>query len=135
MVYHQPNCIRDKCFVESNIVKAPSELRVSKERNALTVTFPGAQPVQLSAEMLRVMSPSAEVQGHSPDQRILVTGKENVTIASLEPIGHYAIRIVFSDGHSTGLFTWTYLDELGRNRDRLWANYLQELEEKGMRRQ
>ena len=116
-------------------MKAPSELRVSKERNALTVTFPGEQPVQLSAEMLRVMSPSAEVQGHSPDQRVLVTGKENVTIASLEPIGHYAVRIVFSDGHSTGLFTWTYLDELGRNRDQLWVNYLQELEEKGVRRQ
>ena len=116
-------------------MKTPSELRVSKERNALTVTFPGEPPVQLSAEMLRVMSPSAEVQGHSPDQRVLVTGKENVTIASLEPIGHYAVRIVFSDGHSTGLFTWTYLDELGRNRDQLWANYLQELEEKGVRRQ
>ncbi|WP_188719405.1 gamma-butyrobetaine hydroxylase-like domain-containing protein [Nitratireductor aestuarii] len=115
-------------------MKTPSELRVSKERDALTVTFPGNEPVRLSAEMLRVLSPSAEVQGHSPDQRVLVVGKENVTISNLEPIGHYAVRIVFSDGHSTGLFTWSYLEELAQKRNQLWADYLRELQEKGYNR-
>ncbi|MFD2260915.1 DUF971 domain-containing protein [Chelativorans composti] len=115
-------------------MRAPSELRVSRERNVLTVAFPGEEPVGLSAEMLRVLSPSAEVQGHSPEQRVLVTGKENVTITNIEPIGNYAIRIVFSDGHSTGLYTWAYLEELARKRDELWAEYLRELEEKGLAR-
>lgn len=121
--------------MESNIVKAPSELRVSRERDALTVTFPDERPVRLSAEILRVMSPSAEVKGHASDQRVLVAGKKNVTITSLEPVGHYAVRIVFSDGHSTGLFTWSYLEKLGREQERLWADYLREIEEKGLRRQ
>jgi len=119
---------------DCGIVRAPSELRVSRERNVLTVAFPGEEPVGLSAEMLRVLSPSAEVQGHSPEQRVLVTGKENVTITNIEPIGNYAIRIVFSDGHSTGLYTWAYLEELARKRDELWAEYLRELEEKGLAR-
>jgi DUF971 family protein len=116
-------------------VKAPSELRVSKDRTVLTVTFPDQQPMELTAEMLRVMSPSAEVQGHSPDQRVLVHGKKDVTIASLEPIGHYAVRIIFSDGHSTGLFTWNYLDELARERDQRWMDYLEELRAKGLNRE
>ena len=115
-------------------MRTPTELRVSRERNALTVSFPGSEPVRLSAEMLRVLSPSAEVQGHSPDQRVLVVGKENVTITSLEPIGNYAVRIVFSDGHSTGLYTWSYLQELASKRDQLWADYLRELQEKGYTR-
>jgi len=115
-------------------VKTPSELRVSKERDALTVTFPGEEPARLAAEMLRVLSPSAEVQGHSPDQRVLVIGKEDVVISNLEPIGNYAVRIVFSDGHSTGLFTWSYLEELAQKRDQLWAEYLRELQEKGYTR-
>lgn len=115
-------------------MRTPTELRVSRERDALTVSFPGSEPVRLSAEMLRVLSPSAEVQGHSPDQRVLVVGKENVTITSLEPIGNYAVRIVFSDGHSTGLYTWSYLQELASKRDQLWADYLRELQEKGYTR-
>jgi len=115
-------------------VRTPTELRVSRERDALTVSFPGSEPVRLSAEMLRVLSPSAEVQGHSPDQRVLVVGKEHVTITSLEPIGNYAVRIVFSDGHSTGLYTWSYLQELASKRDQLWADYLRELQEKGYTR-
>lgn len=115
-------------------MRTPTELRVSRERDALTVSFPGSEPVRLSAEMLRVLSPSAEVQGHSPDQRVLVVGKEHVTITSLEPIGNYAVRIVFSDGHSTGLYTWSYLQELASKRDQLWADYLRELQEKGYTR-
>lgn len=116
-------------------MNAPTELRVSKDRKLLTVAFPGEAPVELAAEMLRVMSPSAEVQGHAPEQRVVVFGKKDVSIASMEPIGHYAVRIVFSDGHSTGLYTWTYLAELGREREERWADYLQELEQKGLQRE
>jgi len=134
MSYHQLVRFRTGDLKDCTIVKTPSELRVSKERDALTVTFPGNEPVRLSAEMLRVLSPSAEVQGHSPDQRVLVVGKENVTISNLEPIGNYAVRIVFSDGHSTGLFTWSYLEELAQKRNQLWADYLRELQEKGYNR-
>lgn len=115
-------------------MKAPSELRVSSDRKLLTVTFPEDTQFSLTAEMLRVMSPSAEVKGHSPDQRVVVSGKENVTIVGLEPVGHYAIRITFSDGHSTGLYTWGYLAQLGRDKDTRWQAYLEELAAKGLSR-
>jgi len=92
------------------------------------------QRYELSAEMLRVMSPSAEVQGHAPDQRITVSGKQNVRITELRPVGSYAVRIVFNDGHDTGLFTWGYLADLGREKEARWASYLAELEEKGLSR-
>ncbi|MEM9104393.1 MAG: DUF971 domain-containing protein [Pseudomonadota bacterium] len=113
---------------------SPSELRVSKDRRTLTVVFEGQAPAELPAEALRVMSPSAEVQGHSPEQRVTVPGKRHVTIAAIEPVGHYAVKIVFDDGHSTGIYTWTYLRELAKDYDRLWAAYLSELEDKGMDR-
>ena len=95
--------------------------------------FPG-QRFELSAEMLRVMSPSAEVQGHSPEQRVTVGGKRNVAVSRIEPVGHYAVRIVFDDGHETGLFTWRYLETLGREADERWQAYLRELAEKGLSR-
>ena len=88
----------------------------------------------LPAEMLRVMSPSAEVQGHTPDQRQTVGGKRDVTIAALEPIGNYAVKIVFDDGHDSGLFSWTYLRQLGDEREARWSEYLNELAAKGMSR-
>ena len=84
--------------------------------------------------MLRVMSPSAEVQGHSADQRVTVGGKRNVKIKELRPVGNYAIRIAFDDGHDTGLFTWTYLQQLGREKDKRWGQYLEELGKKGLSR-
>lgn len=112
---------------------APRELRVSKDRRLLTVAFADAA-YELPAEMLRVLSPSAEVQGHSPDQRVTVVGKRDVTIAGIVPTGHYAARLVFSDGHDTGIFTWTYLETLGREKDARWAAYLAELQEKGFSR-
>lgn len=90
-------------------MKPPTELRVSKDRKLLTVTFDGEAPMPLSAEMLRVLSPSVEVQGHSPDQRVTVAGKKDVAIARIEPVGNYAVRIVFDDGHETGLYTWMEL--------------------------
>jgi ATP-binding protein involved in chromosome partitioning len=110
------------------------DLTPSAAGDSLRVAFPGGATHDLSAEMLRVMSPSAEVQGHSPSQRVTVGGKRNVQIKSLEPVGNYAVRIVFDDGHSTGLFAWPYLDELGREKDARWAFYLAELKEKGLTR-
>lgn len=114
---------------------APTELRVSKDRKLLTVTFGAEAAYELPAEMLRVLSPSAEVQGHSPEQRVTVPGKRDVAIAKVEPVGNYAVRIVFDDGHDTGIFTWTYLAELGRDRAARWQAYLDELAAKGMRRE
>jgi DUF971 family protein len=84
--------------------------------------------------MLRVLSPSAEVQGHSPEQRVTVPGKRNVTIARIEPVGNYAVRIIFDDRHDTGIFTWTYLHQLGHEKDERWQSYLDELAEKGFSR-
>ncbi|MEQ8401277.1 MAG: DUF971 domain-containing protein [Roseitalea porphyridii] len=112
----------------------PTELRVSQDRKTLTVAFEDGTRHELPAEMLRVMSPSAEVQGHSPAQRKTIGGKKNVQIMQVEPVGNYAVRIVFDDMHSTGIFTWTYLDELGREKEARWAAYLAELEEKGLSR-
>ncbi len=112
----------------------PSELRVSPDKRTLTVTFEGGESHAFSAEMLRVMSPSAEVQGHSPEQRVTVPNKANVSIKQLLPVGNYAIRIVFDDGHDSGLFTWVYLAELGANKEAKWQGYLDELKEKGMSR-
>lgn len=113
---------------------APTELRVSKDRRLLTVTFPGHAAVGLSAELLRVLSPSAEVQGHSPDQRVTVPGKRAVAISRIEPVGNYAVRIGFDDGHDTGIFTWDYLHTLTHESDERWAGYLAELEAKGLSR-
>ena len=114
---------------------APQEIRVSKDRRTLTVRLADGATDTFPAEMLRVLSPSAEVQGHSAAQRVTVGGKKDVGIANIVPIGHYAIRIVFDDGHDTGLFTWTYLAELGRDGERLFAAYLDELKAKGLRRE
>ncbi|HEV7255561.1 MAG TPA: DUF971 domain-containing protein [Mesorhizobium sp.] len=113
---------------------APEELRVSPTRDLLTVTMPGGERFDLAAELLRVLSPSAEVQGHSPEQRVTVGGKRHVRIVRMEPVGHYAVRIVFDDGHDTGLFTWHYLQALGREKETRWQAYLAELEAKGLSR-
>ncbi len=112
----------------------PSQLRVSPDKAVLTVAFDDGARFDLPAEMLRVMSPSAEVQGHSPAERKTVGGKRDVTIAGVKPVGNYAARIAFDDGHDTGIFTWTYLHRLGSEREVLWAQYLAELEEKGLTR-
>jgi DUF971 family protein len=88
----------------------------------------------MPAEMLRVLSPSAEVQGHSPAQRVTVGGKRGVAVSALHPVGHYAVRIVFDDGHDTGIFTWAYLHDLGREKDARWHAYLDDLAAKGLDR-
>lgn len=102
----------------------PTELRLDGAKTTLTVSFDNGERFALPAEYLRVESPSAEVQGHSPDQKQIVRGKEKVTIAGLEPVGNYAVRIVFDDGHDTGLFSWDYLRELGREHAARWAAYV-----------
>jgi DUF971 family protein len=112
----------------------PTELRLDKDERVLTVTFDDGQSFALPAELLRVLSPSAEVQGHSPEQRVTVGGKKNVGIVRLEPVGNYAVRIVFDDGHDTGLFVWAYLRELGENREARWQDYLADLAAKKLTR-
>jgi DUF971 family protein len=112
----------------------PTELRLDKDKRVLTVTFDDGESFALPAELLRVLSPSAEVQGHSEDQRVTVAGKKNVGIVRIEPVGNYAARIVFDDGHDTGLFVWDYLRELGENREARWQDYLSDLAAKGLAR-
>jgi DUF971 family protein len=99
------------------------------------VTFDDAESHSLPAEYLRVFSPSAEVQGHSPEERQTVPGKLAVQILKVEPVGNYAVRLHFDDMHNTGLFTWSYLLKLGREHDRRWADYLAELSAKGLSRE
>jgi DUF971 family protein len=112
----------------------PTELRLAKDRRSLTVSFDTGESFALEAEYLRVMSPSAEVQGHSAEERKTVPGKRQVAILEVQPIGNYAVRLVFDDLHSTGIFSWDYLAELGRNQTKYWQDYLDELAAKGMAR-
>jgi DUF971 family protein len=102
----------------------PTELRLSNDRARLAVVFDTGEQFVLPAEYLRVESPSAEVQGHGAGQKQIVTGKERIKIDALEPVGNYAVRIKFDDGHDTGLFSWDYLHELGREQREKWAAYL-----------
>ncbi len=92
----------------------PTEIKLRKDKRSLAVTFDNGDVADIAAELLRVESPSAEVQGHAPDQKITVTGKQNVMIMEVQPVGHYAVRLVFDDGHNTGLYTWDYLHKLRR---------------------
>ncbi|EAU40052.1 hypothetical protein FP2506_02385 [Fulvimarina pelagi HTCC2506] len=112
----------------------PSEIRVSKDKRTMTLAWPGREPEELSAEYLRVHSPSAEVQGHRASERKTQFGKRDVEIRKIQPVGNYAIKISFSDGHDTGLYSWTYLSELAAEKDEKWAAYIHELEEKGLPR-
>jgi DUF971 family protein len=112
----------------------PTELRLAKDRKVLTVAFEDGMSFALPAEYLRVKSPSAEVQGHAPDERKTVPGKRNVMILEVQPVGNYAVRLVFDDLHSTGIFSWDYLAELGRNQTKYWQDYLDELAAKRMAR-
>ncbi len=112
----------------------PTEIRLSKDRRTLIVAFDNGEKHALAAEYLRVFSPSAEVQGHSPDQRRVVGGKEAVEIIKVEPVGNYAVRLHFDDLHDTGIYSWDYFLKLGREREELWNQYLQELSDKGLAR-
>jgi DUF971 family protein len=112
----------------------PTELRLHKDRKALAVAFDNGESFELSAEYLRVRSPSAEVQGHSPAERRTVAGKRDVRILEVQPVGNYAVRLVFDDMHSTGIFSWDYLFEHGRNQETYWRQYLDELMDKKLSR-
>ena len=112
----------------------PTELRLHKDRKTLTVSYDSGESFDLAAEYLRVKSPSAEVQGHSPDERKTVPGKRDVGIIEVLPVGNYAVRLVFDDLHSTGIFDWQYLRDLGRNHGRYWQDYLDELAAKNLSR-
>jgi DUF971 family protein len=112
----------------------PTEIRLSKDKRTLTISFDTGPSYAFEAEFLRVHSPSAELQGHSPEQRRIVPGKRDVAIAAIDPVGNYAVRLSFDDGHNTGLFSWDYFRTLGANHDALWAAYLSDLAAKGMGR-
>lgn len=112
----------------------PTELTLKRALRRLDVAFDDGTRASLPAEYLRVESPSAEVQGHGPGQKVIVAGKSGVGIAELEPVGNYAVRILFDDGHDTGIFTWRFLRELGLEHDTRWAAYLAALEARGLKR-
>jgi DUF971 family protein len=113
----------------------PVEIRLKTQERRLEVDFEDGASFSLPAELLRVESPSAEVQGHAPSQKTLVAGKRHVGIRSVEPVGNYALRILFDDGHDTGLYSWRYLYELGQDADRRFAAYVAELEKRGLKRE
>ena len=112
----------------------PVEIRLPKDRRTLRVAFDDSRTFDLSAELLRVTSPSAEVQGHSEAERKTVGGKRNVTILSVDPVGNYAVRIGFDDMHSTGIYSWAFLRDLGVNAGRRFQDYLDDLQAKGLDR-
>lgn len=112
----------------------PVEIRLKREEKALEIDFEDGAMFRLPAELLRVESPSAEVQGHSPSQKQIVGGRRHVGIIGLEPVGTYAIRIRFDDMHDSGLYTWDWLYHLGANQQSLWEAYLQALADKGLSR-
>lgn len=115
-------------------MNTPTSITMHAKTRVLEVSFADGASYRLPFEFLRVHSPSAEVQGHGPGQETLQTGKRDVTIVGLEPVGHYAIKPTFSDGHESGLFTWDYLHELGSTQDTLWTRYEQRLAEAGVDR-
>jgi DUF971 family protein len=103
----------------------PTEIRVRRASRVVAVTFADGSHFELPFEYLRVHSPSAEVKGHGPGQEVLVLGKQQVGISAVEPVGQYAVKLVFDDGHDTGLYTWKYLHELGSEQGPKWARYLE----------
>ena len=112
----------------------PTEIRLAADKRSLAVSFEDGASYSIPAELLRVNSPSAEVQGHSPSQRVTVAGMKDVRITAVEPVGSYAVKLVFDDGHDSGLYTWTILYETGRDKETLFSAYLAELEAKGLTR-
>ena len=118
----------------SSTVAWPTEIRLDKDKRTLEVSFDDGTRYSLPAEMLRVLSPSAEVKGHSPEQRVTVPGKRTVRIDTLEPVGNYAVKLMFSDGHETGIYSWDYLYELGHDFEVRWQRYLERLKEAGVER-
>ena len=111
--------------------EAPSEIRLRRGSRVVEFVYDDGRRCELAWEFLRVFSPSAEVRGHHPSQAVLQTGKQQVAVTELRPVGHYALQIVFDDGHDSGLYTWDYIDQLCRNTESLWQDYLKRLRERG----
>ena len=132
--------IRSQSFRRPNMAglnkhtPAPTEIKLHQKSRLLEIAFSDSKSFKLSHEMLRVFSPSAEVRGHGPGQEVLQTGKSGVDILNIEPVGNYAIKLSFSDGHDTGLYSWDLLYDLGENQDELWQDYLSRLDAAGASR-
>jgi DUF971 family protein len=131
--YHR-KCVELSRFIPDAVMIHPTEIVLHQGSKILEVSFTDGNVFRLPCELLRVYSPSAEVRGHGPGQEVLQTGKQNVNINSIEPVGTYGVRLIFSDGHDTGLYSWDYLHGLGVNQDRLWQEYLTRLEKAGAKR-
>jgi DUF971 family protein len=112
----------------------PTDIKLHQQSRILEISFDDGTHFELPCEYLRVYSPSAEVQGHGPGQEVLQLGKENVNITAIEPVGNYAVQLEFDDGHNTGIYSWDTLYVLGRDKDELWARYLERLEAAGHKR-
>ena len=117
-----------------SIERVPTAITLHQKSRVMEIAFSDGRSFRLPYEYLRVYSPSAEVRGHGPGQEVLQTGKREVEIRSLEPVGSYAVQPVFSDGHSTGIYSWEYLYELGEEQDKRWADYLHKLKQAGASR-
>ena len=112
----------------------PENIRLKKGKRGLSIKFEGGPEFDLPAEFLRVESPSAEVQGHNPSEKKIIFGRKHVLILGIEPVGNYAIRIIFDDLHDTGIYSWSYLFQLGNDYDLIWNQYLNELDKRGLSR-
>ena len=113
----------------------PTEIKLHQQSRELELTFDDGKSFRFSCELLRVYSPSAEVRGHGPGQEVLQVGKKNVNITAIDPVGTYAVKLVFSDGHDTGLYSWDYFYELGMKQDSQWQSYLTRMEQAGASRE
>ena len=120
---------------DPGVPPVPTEIKLHQRSRAMEVTFSDGKVFRLPFEFLRVYSPSAEVRGHGPGQEVLQTGKREVDVLGLDPVGSYAVQPSFSDGHSTGIYSWEYLYHLGENQERLWKDYLAKLEAAGASRE
>lgn len=116
-------------------IEHPTEIKLHQQSRILEIAFDDGARYHLPYEFLRVYTPSAEARGHGPGQETLQTGKINVKLLNVEPVGTYALKLIFDDGHDSGLYTWEYLHELGLNQDEMWQNYLQKLELAGESRE
>ncbi len=122
--------------LESTVISMaiPTDITLHQQSKTLEIVFDDGVRFQLPAELLRVYSPSAEVRGHGPGQEVLQVGKKNVNLVEVEAVGSYALKLVFDDGHDSGLYTWDYLYKLGDNQDAFWQDYLRQMEEAGASR-
>lgn len=120
--------------LDKNIPR-PTEIKLHQKSREMEIAFDDGSAFRLPYEFLRVYSPSAEVRGHGPGQEVLQVGKKNVEITKIEPVGNYAVQLFFSDGHNTGLYSWDYLYDIGRNRDAMWQRYLERMEQAGASRE